>query len=856
MRIAVLAGGRTPERDVSLRSGQRVMTSLTSLDHEAWLVDPGEVALVESLRERPPELCWLSLHGKEGEDGTVQRLLDLLGLPYTGTAPFECEVAFDKVLAKDALRRAGVRTPDWIVIEGWALRDLGAGAALGDAVDRVGLPCVVKPSRSGSALGVGTVERAADLPAAVMAALSFSGAAVVEAKVGGRGGERPRRPVRSRPSRWSRSSRSPASTITLQGIPPERPSISPPLGSTRTPPQRSSSSPACGDGARCARRHPRRRHRGRRGRPMGPGGERVAGHDRYVADPDGRTGRRHGRWPMCVMPSSKLRSRDALPERTLDLGGRRSARRQSGARPGPDPMISDTIRSRSSGDPNSMMTLPRLAPIWIGPASRAARTRSPRPRRASGTGRARRLRLGGADGFGATGPRGSDGRAPRSRRTDRSSPATRRASVVMASASLRDRSARAWPAGILPSASSCCTSSGRRSSRIVFAMCDRDTPSRSASVSCFRPSSSSSWRKASACSIGSRSSRWMFSMRASRRVSASFGVAEHDRERSRDRPLARPETALSRDQLVAHGRCDGPRWAGACRPPGSRRRASRSCPGRTWSAAVSGSGETALTGTSRRPGDASRPRVLPGSAPTGPGRVHLVSPSLSSFRKRRQRVWGARRPAASSRSPRARPPPEGRRQPDHALGSASGSAASSMTTTRRSRSSSGSASSRGGRTRGSGSRSASSQVVVVARARGSGRSGRRGRPGAERPRPARSERARPRALVRGRARSREPRRLKEAAAVEPPRQVEREGRARGRGRCPRGLGRRGRRGGGGPAGGARRLAVRARPRSTRGRSGTSWRSVSSTGSGGGGGIRNERRGGPPWEAGRPSGMAP
>jgi D-alanine-D-alanine ligase len=72
-----------------------------------------------------------------------------------------------------------------VVIDGDALRDLGAGAALGTAVERVGLPCVVKPSRSGSALGVGTVERAADLPQAVMAALSFSGAAIVEAKVSG-----------------------------------------------------------------------------------------------------------------------------------------------------------------------------------------------------------------------------------------------------------------------------------------------------------------------------------------------------------------------------------------------------------------------------------------------------------------------------------------------------------------------------------------------------------------------------------------------------------------------------------------------------------------------------------------------
>ena len=185
MRIAVLAGGRTPERDVSLRSGHRVLSALGERGHDAWLLDPADAPLAESLGERTPDLCWLSLHGKEGEDGTVQRLLDLLGLLYTGTAAFGCEVAFDKVLAKDALFLAGVRTPPWAVLEAAALRDLGAGVALGGALERVGLPCVVKPSRSGSALGVAFVDRAADLPAAVMGALAFSDGAVIEARATG-----------------------------------------------------------------------------------------------------------------------------------------------------------------------------------------------------------------------------------------------------------------------------------------------------------------------------------------------------------------------------------------------------------------------------------------------------------------------------------------------------------------------------------------------------------------------------------------------------------------------------------------------------------------------------------------------
>lgn len=185
MRIAVLAGGRTPERDVSIRSGHRVLAALGERGHDATLLDPAEVSLAEALQELHPDLCYLTLHGKEGEDGTIQRLLDLLGIVYTGTAPFDCEVAFDKVLAKDALARAGVRTPAWTVVEGWALRDLGAGAALGRVAERVGMPCVVKPSRSGSALGMSFIEREADLATAVMAALSFAGAAIVEAKVEG-----------------------------------------------------------------------------------------------------------------------------------------------------------------------------------------------------------------------------------------------------------------------------------------------------------------------------------------------------------------------------------------------------------------------------------------------------------------------------------------------------------------------------------------------------------------------------------------------------------------------------------------------------------------------------------------------
>ena len=181
----MLAGGRSPEREVSLRSGHRVLTALQAHGYETTLLDPAEGGFVEILSAARVSACYLVLHGKEGEDGTVQRLLELLDVPYTGTPPLACELAFDKVLAKGILNAAGVRTPPWAAIQEDALRDLAAGPVLAHVVQRLGLPLVVKPSRAGSAMGLSFVEHERDLPQAVMNALSFSDAAVIEHKVDG-----------------------------------------------------------------------------------------------------------------------------------------------------------------------------------------------------------------------------------------------------------------------------------------------------------------------------------------------------------------------------------------------------------------------------------------------------------------------------------------------------------------------------------------------------------------------------------------------------------------------------------------------------------------------------------------------
>jgi D-alanine-D-alanine ligase len=184
-RIAVLAGGRSPEREVSLRSGHRVASALQTRGFDVLLLDPSDGPFVENVSAAGVSACYVALHGKEGEDGSVQRLLDLLGIPYTGSGPRACQMAFDKVLAKEALDAAGVPTPPWAAIQASALRDLAAGPALRHVVERLELPLVVKPSRAGSAMGMSFVDHERDLPHAVMNALSFSDAAVIERRVDG-----------------------------------------------------------------------------------------------------------------------------------------------------------------------------------------------------------------------------------------------------------------------------------------------------------------------------------------------------------------------------------------------------------------------------------------------------------------------------------------------------------------------------------------------------------------------------------------------------------------------------------------------------------------------------------------------
>ncbi len=184
-RIAVLKGGRSLERQVSLRSGARVEDALERLGHEVVGIDVGH-DLIRRLREEGPDAAFVALHGRGGEDGTVQELLEILALPYTGSGVLACSRATDKVLTKHLLLEAGIPTPEFFAFTQTAFRELGAAEALPAIAARLDFPIVVKPSSQGSALGIKFAGTPGDVPAALVAAFSYDGRVLLERHVEGR----------------------------------------------------------------------------------------------------------------------------------------------------------------------------------------------------------------------------------------------------------------------------------------------------------------------------------------------------------------------------------------------------------------------------------------------------------------------------------------------------------------------------------------------------------------------------------------------------------------------------------------------------------------------------------------------
>ncbi|CDS53665.1 D-alanine--D-alanine ligase [Polaromonas sp. CG9_12] len=161
-KVAVLMGGRSAEREISLMSGQGVLQALRSQGVDAHAFDPSERDLGD-LKKEGFARCFITLHGRFGEDGTVQGALELLGIPYTGSGVMASSMAIDKVMTKRVLLSENLPTPRYVL-----LRRGGYSPAEVDGVaDTLGLPLIVKPAREGSSLGLSKVAERAGLAAAV-----------------------------------------------------------------------------------------------------------------------------------------------------------------------------------------------------------------------------------------------------------------------------------------------------------------------------------------------------------------------------------------------------------------------------------------------------------------------------------------------------------------------------------------------------------------------------------------------------------------------------------------------------------------------------------------------------------------
>jgi D-alanine-D-alanine ligase len=182
--LVVLRGGTSMERDISFLTGNRVQHALERLGHEVHPLDI-EDATTEVLLELAPEAAFVCLHGPGGEDGTVQALLETLGIPYTGSGPLSSIRCMDKDYAKRATRAAGIPTPPFRTFFRRAMNEMGAAAALDTAADSLGYPLVVKPAHEGSSFGLSRVEEPGGLLDAVYEAFGYDAKILLERWVDG-----------------------------------------------------------------------------------------------------------------------------------------------------------------------------------------------------------------------------------------------------------------------------------------------------------------------------------------------------------------------------------------------------------------------------------------------------------------------------------------------------------------------------------------------------------------------------------------------------------------------------------------------------------------------------------------------
>ena len=175
-KVAVLMGGRSSEREVSLMSGTGVLAALQSKGVDAHKFDPAEQGL-EQLKVQGFDRCFIALHGRYGEDGTVQGALELLDIPYTGSGVMASSIAMDKIMTKRIWRFEGLPTPDW--------RMVASAAETRAALEALGAPMIVKPARDGSSIGLTKVMNADECAKAYELAAQYDAEVLCEQFIAG-----------------------------------------------------------------------------------------------------------------------------------------------------------------------------------------------------------------------------------------------------------------------------------------------------------------------------------------------------------------------------------------------------------------------------------------------------------------------------------------------------------------------------------------------------------------------------------------------------------------------------------------------------------------------------------------------
>jgi D-alanine-D-alanine ligase len=175
-RVALLLGGDSTEREISLLTGNAVLAALQRRGVDAHAFDPRDRALTDLVTGRFDRV-WIALHGPGGEDGTLQGALEYLGVPYTGSGVMGSAIGMDKLRTKRLAHALGVATADYLVLTG--------PHDFEHAVERLGLPMIVKPATQGSSVGMTKVDAAADLPAAYEAAAKIESSVFAESWVTG-----------------------------------------------------------------------------------------------------------------------------------------------------------------------------------------------------------------------------------------------------------------------------------------------------------------------------------------------------------------------------------------------------------------------------------------------------------------------------------------------------------------------------------------------------------------------------------------------------------------------------------------------------------------------------------------------